>query len=181
MVRKEEAARARARAVQMLQAAGIAVRQEEIDAMDTADFGFGRLEEIGAQIIPIVDNKQVAVRLLVLFPWQTEPEHRHPPLGDYPGKIETIRCAWGTLFLYLPGEPTPNPLGKPPEDRRKWYTVWHQHVLRPGDQVTIEPNTPHWFQGGPEGAIIWSFSSQAIDAKDMFTDPQVVRQTVYVD
>ncbi|MFC1996412.1 hypothetical protein ACFLXI_02245 [Chloroflexota bacterium] len=43
------------------------------------------------------------------------------------------------------------------------------------DQITFQPNTPHWFQGGPEGVMIWSFSSRVIDIKDIFTDPDIVR------
>jgi D-lyxose ketol-isomerase len=53
--------------------------------------------------------------------------------------------------------------------------------LDPGEQVVCPPNTWHWFQAGPQGAIIWSFSSKVTDAQDEFTDPQVVRQTVIAD
>src|SRR6185437_11532858 len=43
---------------------------------------------------------------LVLFPGQTCPEHRHPPLGpDKPGKEETFRCRWGTVYLYVARAP----------------------------------------------------------------------------
>src|SRR5690606_9643278 len=98
--------------------------------------------------------------------------------GDYPGKIETLRCAWGEVYVYGPGEPSPQPRGTPPPERRHTYTVWHEHMLLPGEQVTFPPNTPHWFQGGPAGAVIWSFSTKARDAEDIFTDPDVKREIV---
>ena len=123
----------------------------------------------------MVNTDKIAAKLLAMLPGQTLPEHLHPPLGDYPGKEETIRCQWGVLYLYGPGEPAENPCGSPPEHRRHTYTVWHEYILHPGEQVSFPPNTPHWFQGGPEGAVVWSFSTKAVDVKDIFTDPQIVR------
>jgi D-lyxose ketol-isomerase len=169
---------ARRRVAVILAKAGTRVRQDEIGRMEIADFGLSELELTGAQIITLVDTDRIAAKLLVMLPNQIEPEHRHPPLGDYPGKEETIRCEWGELYLYGPGEPVPNPKGRPPDHRRQMYTVWHEYVLCPGDQVTFQPNTPHWFQGGPEGAVLWSFSTKAVDVQDMFTDPDVRRETV---
>ena len=32
---------------------------------------------------------------------QTCPEHRHPPVGDDPGKMETFRCRAGIVYLYV--------------------------------------------------------------------------------
>ena len=48
-------------------------------------------------------------------------------------------------------------------------------VLAPGDQYTIPPDTLHWFQAGPEGAIVSEFSTQSRDELDVFSDPQIVR------
>lgn len=172
---------ARRRAAQILAQTGLALRQEEIDAMEVADFGLSELEISGAQILTLVDTGKIAAKLLVLFPGQTEPEHTHMRIGDYAGKEETIRCAWGELYLYIPGEAQVAPRCQPPAHRRETYTVWHEVVLGPGEQVTLEPNTPHWFQGGPQGAVIWSFSTKAVDGKDVFTDPAIVRQTVIAD
>jgi D-lyxose ketol-isomerase len=152
-----------------------------MDRLEVVDFGLGELEYSGVQIVTLVSTEAIAAKLLVLFPHQTEPEHRHPPLGNYPGKHETIRCEWGQLYLYGPGEPTSNPKGHPPEHRRDTYTVWHEHILGPGDQITFPPDTPHWFQAGPEGAVVWSFSTKAVDVQDVFTDLDIRRETVIVD
>ena len=181
MITRQEQARARERARELLREAGVVARQDELDRIEVADFGLGELELSGAQILTLVDTEQVAVKVLVMLPYQTEPEHKHPRLGGYPGKEETIRCHWGKLFLYASGEPTSEPRGAPPVHRRRTYTAWHEHVLRAGDQVTLPPNAPHWFQGGPEGAVIWSFSTKAVDVADVFTDPEVCRETVVAE
>jgi D-lyxose ketol-isomerase len=129
----------------------------------------------------LVSTAEIGVKVLILFPNQAFAQHRHPPLGDYPGKEETFRCEWGELYLYSSGDPTPNPKARPPAHRRQTYTVWHETVLQPCDQVTSPPNTFHWFQAGPEGAVVWSFSSRATDVQDVFTDPDVRRVTEIVD
>ena len=187
MITRAEQRQAQQRAAELLQKTGLALRPDELAGIEVADFGLGELETSGplptsgAQILTLVNSEKIAVKLLALTPGQTLPEHAHPRLGSYEGKEETLRCAWGELYLYGPGEPTPNPKGHPPAGRVDTYTVWHEHVLHPGDQVTFEPNTPHWFQAGPEGAVVWSFSTKAVDVQDVFTDPQVARQTVIME
>ncbi len=181
MITRQEMLQARQQAAKILAKAGIVLKNAEIEGMEVADFGLSELSQSGAQIVTLVDTAKIAVKLLVMLPHQTEPEHKHPPLGNYSGKEETIRCEWGQLYLYGPGEPTPNPMGSPPAHRLDTYTVWHEYVLRPGEQVTFQPDTPHWFQGGPEGAVIWSFSTKAIDVQDIFTDPDVQRETLVSD
>ncbi len=181
MITRVEQQQAQQRAVELLQKTGLALRDDELANIEVADFGLGELEISGAQIVTLVNTDKIAVKLLALTPGQTLPEHAHPRLGEYEGKEETIRCAWGELYLYGPGEPTPNPKGRPPAHRRSTYTMEHETILRPGDQVTFPPNTPHWFQAGPEGAVVWSFSTKAVDIQDVFTDPQISRQTVIVE
>ena len=56
-----------------------------------------------------------------------------------------------------------------------YYTVFHELVLSPGEQHTIPPSTLHWFQAGPEGAVVSEFSSTSRDELDVFTDPRIVR------
>jgi len=48
-------------------------------------------------------------------------------------------------------------------------------VLKPGDQYTLMPETWHWFQGGPEGAVVSEFSTRSTDENDLFTDPRLKR------
>lgn len=116
-----------------------------------------------------------------MFPRQTCPEHRHPPHGDSPGKEETFRCRQGVVYLYTEGEPTPSPACHAPGDDPSAFTVWHEVVLRPGDQHLIAPNTLHWFQAGDEGAVVSEFSTTSTDELDVFTDPRIGRATIVRD
>ena len=56
--------------------------------------------------------------------------------------------------------------------------MFHEIALRPGEQYTIPPNTLHWFQAGPEGAVVSEFSSRSTDENDIFTDPNIRRAPV---
>jgi D-lyxose ketol-isomerase len=47
--------------------------------------------------------------------------------------------------------------------------------LKPGDQYTLFPDTRHWFQAGPEGAVVSEFSTRSTDDQDIFTDPRIKR------
>jgi D-lyxose ketol-isomerase len=111
----------------------------------------------------------------VLLPGQTCPQHRHPPVGNEPGKEETFRCRSGEVYLYVEGPPSESRHANPPTHRAKTYTVFHEIVLRPGEQYTIPPDTWHWFQGGPSGAVVSEFSTRSTDEYDIFVDPQIRR------
>jgi len=148
-------AEARARAAAMLAEAGIVLTPAEEREIEVADFGLGRLDEIGLQVVVYVNTERVCAKELVLFPGQTCPEHRHPPVGDDPGKEETFRCRTGSVVLWVDG---------------------HGEVeLRPGDQFTIPPNTLHRFRADAEGAIVSEFSTRSRDETDVFSDPRIVR------
>ena len=148
-------AEARERTAAMLAEAGIVLTPAEREQIEVADFGLGRLEEIGLQLVTYVNTERVCAKELVLFPQQTCPEHRHPPVDGRPGKEETFRCRRGTVHLHVEGE--------------------DEIVLQPGEQFTIEPDTLHWFQAGDEGAVVSEFSTQSRDDSDVFTDPRIVR------
>ena len=91
------------------------------------------------------------------------------------GEVERFRCRSGQVWLYVEGEPTPNPKATVPEGSEAYYTVFHEIELNPGEQYTIPPNTLHWFQAGDEGAIVSEFSSTSRDEFDYFTDPRIKR------
>ena len=148
-------AEARQRAATALAEAGIVLTPAEQDTIEVTDFGLGRLEEVGLQLLVYVNTERVCAKELVLFPGQTCPEHRHPPVGGGPGKEETFRCRRGEVQLHVAGRP--------------------EVVLGPGEQATIPPDTLHWFRGGDEGAIVSEFSTRSTDENDVFTDPRIVR------
>jgi D-lyxose ketol-isomerase len=151
-VTREEA---RERAAAELERAGIVLTAAERAEIEVADFGLGRLEEIGLQLVVYVNTERVCAKELVLFPGQICPEHRHPPFEGTPGKEETFRCRAGVVHLHVECE--------------------GEIVLRPGEQFTILPDTLHWFQAGEQGAIVSEFSTQSRDEVDVFSDPQIVR------
>lgn len=175
MLSKEQVQDARNRAKQYLDRAGIVLTPEEAANVEVADFGLSHLEQSGLEIVVYVNTSRVCAKELVIFPHQTCPEHRHPPVEGEPGKEETFRCRWGKVYLYMPGSPTPNPSAKAPAGHEAYYTVWHEVVLNPGDQFTLKPDTLHWFQAGPEGAIVAEFSTKSWDEADVFTDPAIKR------
>jgi D-lyxose ketol-isomerase len=145
----------RERTAAILADAGIVLTPEEREQIEIVDFGLGRLEEIGLQIVVYVNTERCCAKELVLFPNQTCPEHRHPPVGDDPGKEETFRCRQGTVHLHVEGH--------------------DEIVLRPGEQFTIPPDTLHWFRAGDDGAVVSEFSTRSRDETDVFTDPRIVR------
>ena len=146
---------ARRRALELYEKAHIVLTPEEQERLEVADFGLGRLEDTGLEIVTYVNTERCCAKEMVLFPGQTCPEHRHAPVEEihYPGKEETFRCRYGTCYVYIEGEPTAGPVCQPPKGCEEWYTVWHQVVLRPGQQLTMTPDTRHWFHAGPEGAV----------------------------
>lgn len=160
MITRDEQRDAQAYAAEQLAAAGVVLTDEERARIEVADFGLSRLRETGLQLLVYVNTDRYCAKELVLYPGQTCPEHRHPPFDGTPGKEETFRCRSGLVRLVVDGE---------------------EIVLRPGGQYTIPPDTLHWFQAGPEGAVVSEFSSTSRDDLDVFTDPAVERATAVAD
>jgi len=164
------------RAARMLEDAKIVLSEEEKKNIEVCDFNLRNLDTFGTEIVIYINTDRCCAKELILFPRQTCPEHIHPQLGEYPGKEETFRCRWGEVYLYIPGEPVNKPMAIiDDEERCKHLTVWHEIVLKPGEQYTLKEQTLHWFQAGPEGAIISEFSTQSFDKQDVFTDPEIIR------
>jgi D-lyxose ketol-isomerase len=178
MISKEQYEEARQKLLGYFKQAGIAITAQEVERIEVADFGLGDLWHTGLELLVYVNTERVCAKELVCTPYQLCPEHRHPAVKGQPGKEETFRCRWGTMYLYVPGEPTPNARARPPAERRPYLTVWHEVVLTPGDQYTLPPNTKHWFQAGAEGAVVSEFSTHSDDGSDIFTDPAIQRTPV---
>jgi D-lyxose ketol-isomerase len=182
MLTAPEVQSARDRAAAALTAAGIAITPAERAQIEVADFGLGDLERIGLELVIYVNTARVCAKELVLFPGQACPEHRHPPFDGTPGKEETFRVRTGVVYLHVEsGEGTPNPVAHPAREERGVYTAGREIVLLPGEQFTVPPDTRHWFQAGPDGAVVSEFSTQSRDDLDVFTDPEIVRIAVYPD
>ncbi len=155
--------------------ANIVLTDAEKASVEVADFGLNQVEQIGLQLIVYVNTERVCAKEMVLLPGQTCPEHIHVPSYGKEGKEETFRCRYGKVYLYVDGE------GKREDAKavlpQTDLTVFHEIILHPGEQYTIMPGTRHWFQGGPEGAVVSEFSTKSTDETDVFTDTRIVRET----
>jgi len=180
MLTQQEAAQCRDYAADLFHKAGIVITDAEKAAIETADFGLNEFTQTGLGVLVYVNTNRCCAKELAMWSRQTCPEHRHPPVGSDPGKEETFRCRWGTVYVYVEGQPVENPACQPPAGREATYTVWHEIELHPGDQYTIQPNTLHWFQAGDEGAVVSEFSTRSTDENDFFTDPEIQRATQIV-
>jgi len=174
MITQKEYNKARKATLECLEKAGIVVTEAEKERIEVADFGLGDLKNTGLQILTYVNTKKVCAKELVLTPFQTCPEHRHPPLKGSDGKEETFRCRYGEVYLYVSGPATKNRKVDPPAGV---YTVFHEIILKPGDQYTLYPDTLHWFKAGASGAVVSEFSTSSHDESDVFTDPDINRMS----
>ena len=171
----------RSRAATMMERAGVALTAAERSAIELADLGLNDFLRQGLALLVYVNTDRYCAKELILFGGQTCPEHRHPPvpLADGrtdPGKMETFRCRWGEVYLYVEGQGDRGTIrAGVPAGSEAYYTVFHEIVLGPGQQFTIPPDTLHWFQAGPEGAVVSEFSSTSRDELDVFTDPRIRR------
>ena len=180
MLMKQQQQQARRQAGEMIGRAGIHVTDQEAEGIEVVDFGLSQLEKEGVQVLTLVQTERISVKVLALFPNQTEPEHWHPPVAGDPGKEETVRVISGTLYFYSPGENTFKE-GFLVKGKEHCYTMRHELVMRPGDQITLAPGVKHWFQARDEGVVMYSFSTIARDALDQFTDKDVVRVTKIIE
>jgi D-lyxose ketol-isomerase len=175
MLTRAQAAAARIRAAQDLAQIGVVLTAEEAGSIEVADCGLNEFDLQGMCLVTYINTDRYCAKELVMFPRQTFPQHRHPPVDGRPGKQETFRCRAGKVFLYISGPKTDNPQCVAPEGSEAYYTVWNEIVLEPGQQFTIPPDAWHWFQSGDEGAIVSEFSSASTDDADIFSDPRIVR------
>lgn len=180
MITNSEKKEAQKRAAQMMRNAGIQINDDEIDSIEVADFGLSNLSAEGVQVFTMVNTDRLAAKVLVLVPHQTEPEHWHPKVGSDPGKQETIRHIWGDLRFYVEGADTLKE-GFIVPGKEDAYTLRHEIILEPGDQLSFEPYEKHWFQAGTRGAVLYSFSTTVRDGLDGFTDPEIQRNTIVTD
>lgn len=181
MLTNEEISQRQREAAAMIEDAGLHLTDAEKGEIEIADFGLSDFEKIGLSVLVYVNTERCCAKELAMWPRQTCPEHLHPTLGGVPGKEETFRCRWGKVFLYVSGDATPNPQAQPPAGRENTYRVWHEIALSPGEQYTIDPDTPHWFQAGEEGAVVSEFSTRSTDELDVFTDKEIGRFTQIAD
>ena len=180
MITRQQLKAAQKQAAEMIRRAGVIITDQEADSIEVVDFGLSNLEREGVQVLTLVQTERISVKILAMLPNQTEPEHWHPPVGNDPGKEETIRVIAGTVYFYIAGEDSFEE-GFIVEGKDDCYIMRKEFVMKPGDQITLAPGEKHWFQAREGGAVMYSFSTIAWVALDQFTDPDVVRITQVVD
>lgn len=177
MIKFEEYNEVCSRSIEMIEASGLLLTKADKEKITAADFGLNQIKKEGVQILTMFQTDRIAGKILVLLPNQTEPEHWHPTVGDDPGKEEVIRAISGNLRFYIPGDNTLNE-GFIVDGKDACYTMRHEIVMKPGDQLVLPAGTKHWFQAGDEGAVMYSFSTTVTDLNDQFTDSEIVRDTI---
>lgn len=154
--------------------ANIVLTDKEKASVEIADLGLNNLENVGLELITYINTDRVCAKEMVLFPGQTCPEHIHVPTNGMEGKEETFRCRYGEVYLYVNGDgDEKNIVAKLPDTP---VSVFHEIILKAGEQYTIMPGTKHWFQSGKDGAVISEFSTHSTDETDEFTDTRIVRE-----
>ena len=181
VITRREARKAQRRAARLLRKAGVKLTGDEKKHIEIVEFGLGELETTGYQQLMYANTERYCAKELVLFPGQTCPEHRHPPVGADPGRRKTLRCRYGRVYLYVEGERTKKPKCKPNKDNARFFTVFCEIELKAGEQYSVPPDTKHWFQAGDKGAVISEFSSTSRDEADDYTDPRIDRMTKIIE
>lgn len=177
MITKEDFKEVCEQSIKMIEDAGLLLTPDDRKKMTAADFGLNHIKKEGVQILTMFQTGRIAGKILVLLPFQTEPEHWHPTVGDDAGKEEVIRAISGDLYFYIPGEDTLKE-GFIFDEKEDCYTMRNEVVMHPGDQLELPAGTKHWFQAGSKGAVMYSFSTTVTDLNDQFTDPSIVRDTI---
>lgn len=154
---------------------GIFLTQEEIENLEITDFGLGDFSHIGLTVHTYLNTARCCAKELYLLPHQTCPEHRHPNIGGSLGKEETFRCRYGKVSVFIDGEKTTHLSVMPPDNGSEYYSVFHEVILEQGEQLTLMPETRHWFQAHDCGAVVSEFSTHSDDATDIFTDVRINR------
>ena len=163
-----------AKTLEYFEKAHIVLTDKEKESIEVIDFNQGKVKEFGLQLLVYVNTDRVCAKEMVLLPGQTCAEHWHVPTNGQEGKEETFRCRYGEVYLYVEGEKNTDEIKAklPPSD----VSVFHEVILKAGEQYTIMPEVKHWFQGGPDGAVISEFSTRSTDETDVFTDKRLIRE-----
>jgi len=173
MLTKNDYIKYSSEAKKYLAKAGIAITKEEEERIEVAEYELSCIDKVGLELVVYVNTDRCCAKELVLLPYQTCPEHRHPEINGEVGKEETFRCRYGKVYLYVEGEGKDEIRAKRPKGMEEYFTCTNEIILNPGEQYTIMPNTLHWFQAGPEGAVVSEFSTKSRDEYDVYTDPRI--------
>ena len=89
--------------------AGIILTDAEKENIEVADFGLGKVNEVGLQLLTYINTQRVCAKEMVLLPYQTCPEHMHVPTNGIEGKEETFAAVMARYIYMLQGKVTGTP------------------------------------------------------------------------
>jgi len=164
--------------IDIFKSSNMVFTKKEFENIEVTDFGLNDFYNIGLGIIIYVNTKKVCAKELAMTVFQICPEHIHPDIDGTEGKEETFRCRYGEVYLYIKGPATKDIKAQIPDKYAEKFDVFHEIILKPGDQYTLKPKTWHWFQAGPQGAVVSEFSTHSFDAGDIFFDKNILREAV---
>ncbi len=150
---------------------GFPIGEAELKTLQTNDFGLNNFEHEGFVFTDLLRTPFVRMTLMVFLPGQTLPQHKHPPHEDSPGKEESVRTLWGQFKVYVEGDSHRQDLVFP-ESKEPYYTARKETVLEVNEQFSVPPDTAHWFQAGPEGAVVLAVQNRVNEDYNQFYDPQ---------
>lgn len=75
------------RVQQMFLDSGVVLKETELERIEYTDFGLGAIETEGLNLFVYENNERYCGKELVLLPYQTCPEHRHPPRDENEGNL----------------------------------------------------------------------------------------------
>jgi len=154
----------------LIRQSGFVLSEQERRDLAINDMGLGNVMQEGFAFVDILRSPRVRITILVLLPKQSLPQHLHPPYETETGKEETLRVLYGQTRIYVPGQEN-NPKIIIPAGKEAYYTARHEILINRGEQYTVDPNTAHWFQGGPDGAVNLCFQNRVDETKNIFDDP----------
>ena len=157
---------------ELIVASGFGVTDDELTQIDIIDFGLGNFAAEGVATIDLVNTAGLRIKLMVMLPGQSLPQHTHPPYTHHAGKEETIRVIYGQLLIYIDGADT-MAKGTVPPGKENCYILRDELGLNGTDQVYLAPGRAHWFQAGRSGAVSLAFYTQADDRYNKWADPAV--------
>ena len=138
MIRRSQVRKVQERSAAIMEQAHIVLTPSEKANIEVAEYGLDDFDRQGLELVVYVNTDRYCAKEMSLFPGQTCPEHRHPSVGGKPGKMETFRCRWGRVWLYVEGEPVSCLKATVPEGSETYYTVFRNSPVR----AAMRPTSP---------------------------------------
>ncbi len=136
---------------------GYPVTENIREGLWVSDYGKGQFTKLGLGAIGYLNEHEGCYlgQDLFLLPNQMLPEHHHMKTDAGPAKLEGwyVRC--GISYVYGEGKETKDMKAVIPAFEKKYVSVKHETILKPGESAVLKRKTArHWQFGGPEGAIL---------------------------